>query len=286
MLPVAACAAVLAGFASTARAWPVAPSGEPTPCEPGQACSAAAPGGQPSEGGAAGAGAATGSAAGDGRPQSEDAAVVPPPPSPLIDAEDPPGGRVGQPLGGVPALDPAEPELIPARVLMLNVGLHKFVGDASDGFYPGLRTGVLLGGRLNPQFSGNAELVIDLMNPDTPDGISATELFFDLTFSPLVHAPLSPTTQFILGPRLGIFYLAESISAPGLSGSVWGWGWAGGVNAGMLSAQGTVHIGFLASFVARSPEKVCVDTRTSSEECVSNGLHAAKLVSLAFLAML
>jgi hypothetical protein len=169
---------------------------------------------------------------------------------------------------------------------MLDAGLHMWVGQGSDNFYPGLRTGLLLGGRLGPQVSGNAELVIDLLNPDTPEGVSITEFFFDLTFSPLLHAPLSPTTQFVLGPKLGVFMLAESASAQGESATVWGWGWVVGANAGIVASQGSTRLGVLTSFTARNPLKVCIDTATSGEQCVSENFRAGKMLSLAFLIML
>jgi hypothetical protein len=282
LLSATVCLAALTFPASTAQAWPVAPSVEAPPCDPGQGCSGAAPDAQPPEGGAA-AGSPPASPPDTTPPLPAPTGVVPP----VADAEEPRAARA--PLSPAPGSQPVAvvPELVPDRILMLDVGLHTLVGDGSDNFYPGLRTGLLVGGRLGRQVSGNAEVVVDLLNPDTPSGVSVTEVFFDLTFSPLLHVPLSPTTQFILGPRLGVFYLHESASFQAQSVTVWGWGWALGGNAGILSAQSTTRVGVLASFNARSPMKVCADSSSIAETCApAEDLHAAKMLSLAFLVML
>ena len=291
-LSVALAVAALVVPASAAHAWPVAPAVEP-PCEPGQGCSEAATPAAARE--TAAASAATSSPAAGAPPAAEGATIVSPvPPSPattttvapIADGEEPRTARP-QPSPS-PAVTPGTPPpaVVPGGVFMFDVGLHTLVGKGSDNFYPGLRTGMLLGGRLGSQLSGNAELVIDLLNPDTPNGVSVTEVFFDLTFSPLLHVPTSPTTQFILGPRLGLFSFVESASVQMESVTVWGWGWAWGVNAGFLATQSTRRLGFLASFNARTPEKVCADSDSTPERCTSEGLRTAKMLSLAFLVML
>jgi hypothetical protein len=176
--------------------------------------------------------------------------------------------------------------LVPGQILMLDIGLHKPVGDGSDAFHPGLRAGMFVGGRVGQSLSANAELVFDLLNPDLPDGSSVTEFLVDVTFSPLLHAPLTATTQFIVGPRLGIFYLYESASFGTQSFSGWGWGWAPGLNAGFLVSADRARFGALASFGARSPVKVCAESAGGSEMCTTDNLNNLKFVSIALLVML
>ncbi len=268
--------------ARNSAAWPVSPALESPAVEPPapEAASAQSPSTptgvevQPTGGGADAA---------------EPEPTVPRPRArPVIDAEEPKAHKLRQPPPNSPPFTrPPTDGVVPDRVVMFNAGTHIFVGDGSGALDPGLRAGMLLGGRMGEQISGNAELVVDLLNPNTTGDVSVTELMFDLTFSPLLHFPVNPSTQFLFGPRLGFFYLTESASSMGASASAWGWGWVLGLNAAFVTAlENNRRIGILTSFSGRLPEKVCVSGSQFPEMCATEGLKAAKLVSVALVFML
>jgi hypothetical protein len=271
---------VLLGAPSRVLAWPVSPSIETDPCGPAEWCSDAGSARQP-EGATGGAAAGANAGPGDARSADEEAATGFTSSSPSNTTASPSSAAaVAAPVGDADEPRTQALELVPDPIVMIDVGLHKWLGDSAAGFDPGLRAGLLVGGRMGRQVSGNAELVVDLLSPDTPNGVSVTELVFDLTFSPLLHMPLSATSQVIFGPRLGVFYLYESVSTAYQDATARGWGWATGLNVGILGALDAARIGFLSSFNVRKPVKVC------GEYCSSDGLDPAKMWGLAVLVML
>lgn len=204
---------------------------------------------------------------------------------PAADAEEPRIRTAPQPVP-LAAAAPDKEFTIPGHFVLLSLGSHVFVGKGSDGLDPGLRAAVLVGGRVAPTFSAGAEFVIDYLNPATPTGTSVTEMMFDLTFSPLFHAPLGRNAQFVIGPRLGLFYLDFSGSSQLTAIDGWSWGWVAGANMGVLGPLGGAQAGFLFSLGARSPDKLCFTVSGQDEQCTSDGLNTAKVVAISALLML
>jgi hypothetical protein len=283
-------------FPGVAAAWPVAPTMSP-PCQAGEPCETAAPASGPALPTAPEAVPPANAAAAPTTGSGEAAAVEPPPaaavapvsPQPAADAEDPRVRAVGRPSPAGPPT-PAPEFTIPARFFLLSLGAHVFVGKGSDGVDPGVRASLLWGGRVSSTFSAGAELVADYVNPSDTGGSSLTEWMFDLTFSPLFHAPLGRNAQFVIGPRLGLFGVTFSVSGQSVSGqsaSIDGWalGWAAGANAGVLGPLGSAQAGFLFSLGTRTPEKLCY-SGSGQDECISEGFSTAKVVGIAALLML
>lgn len=148
------------------------------------------------------------------------------------------------------------------------LGLNFPVGDAGDGYSTGFRLGGLMGGYIGPHFSINGEMSIDILNIDTPSGYDATEVLVGLTLSPLFHFG-PPRVDFVVGPRLGYFVDAASLSASGSSSSDLSYtitGLAYGLNAGAFFQVGRMWVGGLLTFTAHSASEICVDDG-SGEEC-------------------
>lgn len=151
-----------------------------------------------------------------------------------------------------PPSDPLAPTAAPAppplnRFLGLPyAGVHAFSGRSARDLGPGLRAGVLLGGRLSDRFSANGEIAVDFMNLDPLGGSNALERATYLSFSPLFHVDYSSTGQIVIGPRIGVWRLAGG--SPG--GTDLGYsGWMVGANAGVFfRSAGTVALGVLVSY--------------------------------------
>lgn len=95
------------------------------------------------------------------------------------------------------------------RILaLLSAGLQSIQNDGSP-TGPGLRLGLVLGGRLDDRFSINGEVAYDLLNPDhaVPGVIFYN---FEAAAAPLFHLSLPRGTEALLGPKLGLFRAGAS----------------------------------------------------------------------------
>jgi hypothetical protein len=144
-----------------------------------------------------------------------------------------------------PAVEP-QPAGPPATrrglLFMPYLGFNSVVGDGSDYYSTGLHVGALLGGHIGPFFSLNGELAIEYMNPS----YDQTEVFFDLTLSPLFHFGV-PYVEFVVGPKIGsfVFYGSSDYS---------GYGVVYGFTAGAFFPIGRIAIGGLLGFTAHTFE--------------------------------
>jgi hypothetical protein len=95
------------------------------------------------------------------------------------------------------------------RVLaLLSAGVQSIQNEGSP-TGPGLRLGLLLGGRLDNRFSINAELVYDVLNPDRAvPGVTFYD--FEAVAAPLLHLSLPRGMQALAGPKLGLFRAGAS----------------------------------------------------------------------------
>lgn len=153
------------------------------------------------------------------------------------------------------------------------LGIHTLLGEAGQGFSPGPRVGTILGGRLNPRFSINGELTLDILNrsADTP-GFDVWAFAADLALSPFVHFTRG-NAELVIGPKLGLRGLATRTSGGEDAGNVTASGFVFGANAGVFGAlTPRTSIGVLLSFVARSYTVACTQVPRFSESCTAKGL--------------
>ena len=153
------------------------------------------------------------------------------------------------------------------------IGFHCFAGDTGTFYKPGATLGVLLGGRVNPSFSINGELRIDVLNfKDVPSSQQWDATEFDFGISPLFHLQFpTGTGEFVIGPKLSIFgYEATFRDNNNFTTSNDRWsGWSAGFNAGVFFAVGrAMSLGGLMSFTSRNPTEKCPDNQFGVEQCV------------------
>jgi hypothetical protein len=153
------------------------------------------------------------------------------------------------------------------------LGVNIPVGSTSDGYSTGLRLGGIFGFNVNQFLSLNGELTIDILNADSPAGVSTSAAEVDFTFSPFFHFDI-PGLEFVVGPKLGFFGFSATQSQSGYSDvTASGSGLAYGVNAGVFIPLGRIAIGGLLNYTGRhfSESNSCELTiaplaRTSSSE--------------------
>jgi hypothetical protein len=161
------------------------------------------------------------------------------------------------------------------------IGINSFQGSSAENVGPGLRLSALAGSRVVENVSLNVGFAFDLVNIDAPAGVDASQYVFDLGFNPLFHLPLEQL-EILAGPVGGVF-LNKGTLGPA---DTWVYGWTAGANLGtFFRVSPNVRLGGLINFSLRNPIKACVSAN-GSESCESNGLTSAKVLSLAFAAML
>jgi hypothetical protein len=129
------------------------------------------------------------------------------------------------------------------------IGVHSIQNsDVDTG--PGLRVGGIGGLRLSDQLSLNGEVLYDLVNPNASlSGVSIYNV--QVAAAPFFHAPVGPTADVIVGPKLGFFRYAASFDAGyGYTSSDFGEnGLLVGVNAGgFFRVSPMLSIGGLLTF--------------------------------------
>ena len=137
------------------------------------------------------------------------------------------------------------------------IGFATFAGDSGMFYHPGFSIGTLIGGRLNPTFSINAELRIDTVNfKNVPSGMRWEASEFDFDFSPLFHVPFA-TGEFVVGPKIGFAGYQEHDTDGGLETYNMHWtGLSVGVNGGVFFAVSRfMSLGGLLSLTVRDPER-------------------------------
>ena len=153
---------------------------------------------------------------------------------------------------------------------LLYTGFATHTGDTGDGLGPGLILGGILGGRVNPQFSINGELRLDVLNPNNVNaGYDVTAFEFDLAFSPLFHLPFA-NGEFVVGPKLGLFVSAFDIKYGGVSyGTESFTGYVAGINSGVFfDVSRSVALGGMLSLSFRDPKQYCMTPDGGTENCI------------------
>jgi hypothetical protein len=159
------------------------------------------------------------------------------------------------------------------------LGLSIPTGDGSEGLGTSLRLGGLFGFYAGQFLSLNGELSIDVLNIDTPSGVSASGAAVGFTFSPLFHFG-PPRMDFVVGPRLGFFGTSETYSyddgySPDDDYSSTGFLY--GFNAGAFFSLGRISLGGLLSVSIHSISSAC-----RNDDCGDppSGTPALKIVGL------
>ena len=164
-----------------------------------------------------------------------------------------------QPPPGAYAPPPPPPQGKHGFLALPYIGLESHQGSADNDLGTGFVIGTLLGGRLNPNFSINGEFRIDVLNPkNVPSGVDLAFVEVDFTASPLFHVPL-PSGELVVGPRLGFFGAAGSISYGGVEQSNSNAsGLVAGLNAGaFFNVSHSTALGGMISFTIRDPSRAC-----------------------------
>ena len=208
----------------------------------------------------------------------------PPPPGYY---QPPPPGYYPPPGSGYPPPPLPPPPRTHGFLAMPYLGTASHVGANGSDLGPGFMIGALLGGRLNPNFSINGELRVDVLNYKNlapGDTRSATES--DIAFSPLFHVQF-PSGELVIGPKFGFFSYDENDSTFGSANATYSAsGTTYGVNAGVFVALGrAVSLGGMISYTVRDASQQCTTPANGSKNCTDGnyaaedvlGLHAAML---------
>jgi hypothetical protein len=163
------------------------------------------------------------------------------------------------------------------------IGTHSYQTDANRAYFPGLRIGTLIGGRINEMLSLNWELTFDISNIDEPVGApDSSEFAFDFAFSPMVHFPAGPA-EILLGPKLGVFWVSTDIhnNSTYTSESHQGTGVLGGITAGtFMAVSSSVSLGVLVSGELRKIEHSCTVAVDEIALCDLARSSAASIIGL------
>jgi hypothetical protein len=162
--------------------------------------------------------------------------------------------------------------------LMGNLGIHSYLGNATDYYGTGLRLGGLLGFFVTPQLSLNAELMLDVLNLNVDTyGTGYTGVHAEFSFSPLFHLPSGSGMEFVLGPKLGGWTTTVS-DADDYGESVHGY--LLGLNAGLFFRAGSVYWGGLFTFENNVVTELCDRNFGVDEYCGAATGDSERLISL------
>jgi len=195
--------------------------------------------------------------------------------------QQPPPGYQQQPPGGYqqpppqtygypqqPGYAPPPPPGKHGFLAIPYLGFEQHEGSTGDNFGVGFIMGGILGGRINPQFSINGELRIDILNPKNTGGDDVTAVEVDIAFSPLFHVPFQQG-EFVVGPKLGAYGFSFSDMVGGVEANKGNAsGYAAGFNTGVFfNISPTVALGGMLSFTLRQPTKECSTPYGYAETC-------------------
>jgi hypothetical protein len=168
--------------------------------------------------------------------------------------------------------EPVQPVPAPAprRVLaMAFAGIHSFTSPSAYMWEVGTRLGGLVGYRIQPWFSVDGELTLDLLDPvDDQAAILLDKRQADFALSPLFHLRM-PRWELALGPKLGRFWSRLDLLLID-QGRVHdrNWGWVAGLNAGaFVRLPRSISAGLFASYVVRVYDPSCRDYPDGTTSC-------------------
>jgi hypothetical protein len=162
------------------------------------------------------------------------------------------------------------PRAAPGLLALPFVGVHSYQGTSQASYMPGPRLGAIVGGRLVPWLSIDAEVTYD--RSLFHGGVDASESFVDLSLSPLLHVVRGPV-EIVFGPEVGYFRRSSSGRPEGLGLVVddSSTGFAAGLNAGVFGRLNRhVSLGGLLSFELRKDRRYCVVRPGQAEICTTS----------------
>jgi len=200
----------------------------------------------------------------------------------------PPGYQPPPGYAQPPGYAPPPPPQRSGFLALPYIGFESHLGDTGTGLGAGFVLGALLGGRLNPQFSLNGEISIDVVNlKDQAPGDEVSWVEVDLAFSPLFHAPLSSTAEFVVGPKLGLAILGQESRYYGVTtDEITRTGLAAGFNSGIFFAVSpNTSLGGMLTFTIRDASQECTKTPGVAEQCYDINVPAEKVLGFNFGAL-
>jgi hypothetical protein len=176
---------------------------------------------------------------------------APPPASAATDPEEPPRAYPDSPPTGTPP-PTAQPARMPRHLWLALpfIGIQWIQNcegyDCVTETGPGLRIGAIVGLRASDHLSLNGEIVYDAINGTRAAGVpnDAPGFYnFQVAVAPFFHAPLSPTAELLIGPKIGFFHLGPGAIGTHTKGAVLG------VNVGgFFRISNVVALGALLNF--------------------------------------
>jgi hypothetical protein len=204
-----------------------------------------------------------------------------PPPPGYYQAAPPPGYYPPPGYGYRPPPPPRPPPRTHGFLALPYFGGAWHVGSSGADMGAGAMFGTLLGGRLNPMFSLNGELRIDIINfKNVPAFMTRDAAEFDFAFSPLFHVQFE-TGEFVVGPKFGIFGFSEQDNNYGImTQEISSSGVTYGVNTGVFFALGRImSLGGLVSYTVRDPSQVCQTPTGGAKMCVDANYPAENVLA-------
>ncbi|HLK91968.1 MAG TPA: hypothetical protein VKZ18_18895 [Polyangia bacterium] len=162
---------------------------------------------------------------------------------------------------------PGAPAPYKPVLLMPFIGVNS-VQNSNSGTGVGFRIGGMGGARINEMVSANFELLFDDINiSNVPSGIDAGEYFIQAAVAPLVHVPVTPAAELVVGPKAGGFYSHASLSYLTVSETTSIEGWLVGANLGAffrvsdaLSVGGLFNFDYLRAESCSASMGMCTTT--------------------------
>ncbi|HVV52730.1 MAG TPA: hypothetical protein VHO06_23925 [Polyangia bacterium] len=223
--------------------------------------------------------------------QAQDAqppAGYPPPPAaaPADPNAPPPGAYPAAPPPAAyppgayppPAAAPPPPPRSPFLGLPF-IGVQSLQGDSGKGASSGLRVGGIGGVRINEEFSFNGEIVYDAVNVDNA---ASDESVYNvqIAVAPFFHAPVAPTADVVVGPKLGFARYGASASDYGYSVDAGDNSLLVGLNAGaFFRISPIVALGGLVSFDWEKPLSCSISMNGYSQSCDVSGAQSLYVIS-------
>lgn len=185
----------------------------------------------------------------------------------------PPPGYAYPPAGYPMPSPPPPPSTRPhghgALLLLPYFGVQANEGSTGQDQNAGLRLGGMIGYRANGQFSFNAELTMDVLNPkNAPKGVDLSGVGVDLAFSPLFHFDAG-ALELVIGPKLGVgVTLVDAVDDVGkIETSATGFVYGANLGAFLPLSNGA-SLGALVNFEVRNVSQTCTKIYDGAEACV------------------
>jgi hypothetical protein len=174
------------------------------------------------------------------------------------------------------------PRSTPTVLVLPFAGVYSYQSTDKAAYLPGPRVGAILGARILPWMSINAESTYDWSLLRGGEDVGVSEYVVAFAVSPLFHFALG-RAELVFGPELGYFVRSASIqlTQAGTPASDSSTGFAAGLNAGIFARVGRyVSLGGLLSLELRDNRRSCDSRAGQPETCTTAFLHVDDLFSV------